>query len=560
MSPKISIIVPVYNVEHYLERCLNSLINQTLDDIEIICINDGSTDNSLQILENYKRIDNRIKIITQENVGLSQTRNNGIQIATGEYIGFCDSDDWVSLDFYENLYNAAIKYDCDFAATNITKVKGKRYKEFLTFPDFKIESAYLNKLLLFKCPDFSYVWNKIYKTSELKKYNIEFIKGLAFEDLVFSLQVLYYLKRGVTVPKSQYYYFNRKGSIMRSKKYNTDLELATSMCKSFLADKNIPLEEVMTTQKRYKIFNNTIVKITTKRDEKQIKILNFIKLKMSKTEKHRILSLCGVKFKYLIKNKKKLKFENKYHKYTNISEVPPAEGNLRIVQKANLALLKIIDSICKKYKIQYWLDFGTLLGAVRHNGFIPWDDDIDISMLREDYEKFIEIFEIERQNYPDIKLIYWNDNKHMCFIKIKSKDLDMLCIDIFPYDKYHSATSEKDKQELSNTISKITKLSWDKYIRHFKSEKEFYKYLKDITRNKILKNKQHNTHTPAIFMGIDYPHEWNNKVYDWDTIFPLIDLEFEGIKFPTPRKPKLVLNRIYGDYMKIPKDTYPKHL
>lgn len=284
MSPKISIIVPVYNVEQYLERCLDSLINQTLDDIEIICINDGSTDNSLQILENFKQKDNRIKIITQENAGLSQTRNNGIKIATGEYIGFVDSDDWVSLDFYENLYNAATKYNCDFATTNITKVKGERHKKFLTFSNVQIASDYLDKLVLFKCPDFNYVWNKIYKTSELKKYNLEFMKGLAFEDIVFSPQALYYLKKGVTVPNSQYYYFNRKGSIMRSNKYMKDYEIACSMCKSFLLDKNIPLDEVMTAQKRYKIFNTTLVKITTNKHEKQIKILNFLKFKMSKTK------------------------------------------------------------------------------------------------------------------------------------------------------------------------------------------------------------------------------------------------------------------------------------
>lgn len=98
---KISIIVPVYNTEKFLEKCLNSLINQTLKDIEIICINDGSTDKSLQILEKFANKDKRIQIINQTNSGLSVARNIGIKKAKGEYIGFVDSDDWVDLNFFE---------------------------------------------------------------------------------------------------------------------------------------------------------------------------------------------------------------------------------------------------------------------------------------------------------------------------------------------------------------------------------------------------------------------------------------------------------------------------
>ena len=101
--PKISVIVPVYKVEKFLPKCLESLINQTLKDIEIICINDGSPDNSLKILEEYAKKDSRIKIINQKNAGPSVARNNGMSAASGEYIGFVDSDDWIDLDFYEKL-------------------------------------------------------------------------------------------------------------------------------------------------------------------------------------------------------------------------------------------------------------------------------------------------------------------------------------------------------------------------------------------------------------------------------------------------------------------------
>ena len=108
MSVKVSIIIPVYNTEKYLRKCLDSVCNQTLQDIEIICVNDCSTDDSLEILKEYASNDNRIKIINfTENKGVAIARNTAIEQAKGEYIGFVDSDDYVDLDFYEKLYNAA---------------------------------------------------------------------------------------------------------------------------------------------------------------------------------------------------------------------------------------------------------------------------------------------------------------------------------------------------------------------------------------------------------------------------------------------------------------------
>jgi Glycosyltransferases involved in cell wall biogenesis len=112
-QPKVSIIVAVYNMEEYLSDCLDSLINQTLQDIEIICVDDGSTDASLQILNEYAKREKRIKVIHKENGGVSSAKNAGIEAATGEYITFVDSDDWIDLDGLEVLYNAAEKNNAD---------------------------------------------------------------------------------------------------------------------------------------------------------------------------------------------------------------------------------------------------------------------------------------------------------------------------------------------------------------------------------------------------------------------------------------------------------------
>ena len=122
---KVSVVVPAYNVENYIEDCLKSLINQTLKEIEIIVVNDGSTDNTFEIINKYANLDFRIKVISQENQGISVTRNNGIKIAKGEYIGFVDSDDWVDENYFEELYNTAKKFDADISVASILKHKPK---------------------------------------------------------------------------------------------------------------------------------------------------------------------------------------------------------------------------------------------------------------------------------------------------------------------------------------------------------------------------------------------------------------------------------------------------
>ena len=125
-APKVSIIVPVYNTEKYILTCLQSLMAQTLPDIEIIAVNDGSTDNTLTIMNDCARCDRRIKIIDQSNQKTGIARNNGMKAASGEYMSFVDSDDWVDTDFCEKLYTLAIRYDADIAAANLLKHKGRR--------------------------------------------------------------------------------------------------------------------------------------------------------------------------------------------------------------------------------------------------------------------------------------------------------------------------------------------------------------------------------------------------------------------------------------------------
>ena len=129
MKPKISIIVPVYNVEKYLRRCLDSLLTQSLTEIEIIAINDGSTDSSLNILSNYREMDNRLKIIDQPNGGVSSARNAGIDAVKGDYIGFVDPDDWVDEQMYETMYQAVKTENTDILMCSYIREFGTHSKE-----------------------------------------------------------------------------------------------------------------------------------------------------------------------------------------------------------------------------------------------------------------------------------------------------------------------------------------------------------------------------------------------------------------------------------------------
>lgn len=240
---KVSIIIPVYNVEQYISQCLDSLINQTLQEIEIICINDGSKDNSLNILKDYADKDSRIKIINKKNEGLSCARNDGLKAASGEYIGYVDSDDWVAEDFYEKLFIAAKKYNADIAAGNIVRC-GKLVRKYrIKYEKEELLTDGLEKLKAAQIPKYNYVWNKIYKRESLLKLDIPFPAGKVYEDIRWSIKVIYYLENLVTVPESNYYYRKNQNSIVsvtkKSEKNMKDGDEAVDIMVQFAQEHNL---------------------------------------------------------------------------------------------------------------------------------------------------------------------------------------------------------------------------------------------------------------------------------------------------------------------------------
>ena len=199
----LSIIIPVFNTEKYLIDCLESVTGQTYKNLQIICVNDGSTDNSLKILEDYSKKDSRIIIIDQANKGLSGARNSGLEKATGDYIAFLDSDDWVDLDFYEKLYNAIIKNNCEIAAATIIRKREHSQKYRVHYSEEKIYTTLEEKFRICKIPTCCYVWNKLYKSDLIK--NRKFSSGVYFEDVLWTPEVLKNATKLVTVPNTNHY-------------------------------------------------------------------------------------------------------------------------------------------------------------------------------------------------------------------------------------------------------------------------------------------------------------------------------------------------------------------
>ena len=208
--PKVSILVPVYNVEKYLRECLDSIINQTLKDIEIICINDGSTDSSAQILEEYRFKDKRIKVINKANSGYGASMNRGLEEATGEYIGIVESDDFVRPEMFEKLYDIANK-------NNLDMVKSDFYNFYTTKKQArqagKIKKKYLGKVLNIKNDPIMIkiqpsIWSAIYKKDFLNVNSIRFLEtpGASYQDTSFAFKTIASAKRLMFTNKAYVYY------------------------------------------------------------------------------------------------------------------------------------------------------------------------------------------------------------------------------------------------------------------------------------------------------------------------------------------------------------------
>ena len=202
---KLSVIVPVYNTDKYLRKTLDSLVNQTFKDLEIIIVNDGSTDGSKDIIDEYAKKYDNVKALHLKNGGVSIARNEGIKKASGKYITFLDSDDYIDLDLYEKMYSK-IKKDTD-------SVECDFIWEYPNDRRYDVLNRDIHPLLAVR----AVVWNRLYKKDIITKNNIYFRKGVYYEDIEFCYEIFPYLKNNEYVNDAYVHYMQREGSITTCK-------------------------------------------------------------------------------------------------------------------------------------------------------------------------------------------------------------------------------------------------------------------------------------------------------------------------------------------------------
>ncbi len=264
-------------------------------------------------------------------------------------------------------------------------------------------------------------------------------------------------------------------------------------------------------------------------------------------------------------SKKKIKFALKQelifslinHKLLKIDfeHWPKKSERLQLKQVKCMEIFNLFKKVCEEHNVQYWLFGGTLLGAYRHKGFIPWDLDMDVQMLRED---FIKVIPYIKEAFKDTEYIVrevWQDHFQL---RIKTHD-NIIGLDIFPVDKYYkeTLTGEEKKalyEKINNTADMlIAKVNEDKNFG--KNIDEARSYINKIIQENILENKPVSVEKPILFCGVDLKQE-SLPIYNWDDIYPLDKLEFEGIQVPVPKNYKKCMILKYGDYMKLPKANF----
>ena len=273
----ISVVVPVYNVEDYLRQCMDSVVDQTFENIEIICINDGSTDSSLEILKEYERTDSRIRIITQKNQGLGAARNNGLKLAKGKYICFLDSDDYLELDALEKLYNNAVSNQSDAVLFKFQKfgIDNNIHRRGI---EFRIDDIFGD----IDYDNFTFTYNdakrhvlnsafsaclKLYRKDFLDSYDdFLFPENISFEDIPFHVKVMLRASRLSFVPGFLYNYRSNDESLLNSTANGFDMFEIVDMVEEFLR-KNGYYDELENQFIFFKIAQILVFMISTRSEE-----------------------------------------------------------------------------------------------------------------------------------------------------------------------------------------------------------------------------------------------------------------------------------------------------
>ena len=328
VNKKVSIIVPVYNTSNYLDKCISSILNQSYKNIEIIIIDDGSTDNSLDILKKYEKQDNRIKVLAQKNQGQGVARNYGLKEATGEYICFVDSDDRIDQLMVEKLLQNIKKEDSDFSSCLIAfedkkeiKIYRKQFDVEYLEGDDQIKDSYQVKNI------FPIPCNKIYKTKFLKENNIYFPEIRKNEDMLFIHKVVLYSKRCSFVNEVLYYAYRREGSTSRK----VTVENIKNMIELLEIDKK-NLESLGKYEKFSKEYKSFYIRAIF---NVYLQGIYYKSIEIKEVEKYMLTSKC---FDYIEDSNVFKLLENKYRKAILLYKLHLLKVCLNILKKIGLKI------------------------------------------------------------------------------------------------------------------------------------------------------------------------------------------------------------------------------
>ena len=305
--PKVSVIVPVYNVEKYLNKCIDSLINQSLKDIEIIIVNDSSPDNCQAIIDTYqKNYPNLIKSFIKENGGQGSARNYGLDYASGEYISFVDSDDWLDLDMLEKMYNLAIKDNSDVVICDMMDYYEDGSKKF--FNCTKYDSVY--KVTPSAC-------NKIFKREIIN--NIRFLNGLWYEDFNFTTKILLNDPKISTISGLYYNCHARKVSTMNNNNSIKNLDIITVIedLKDYACKNNLFNEDIF----KYLIFDHILITSINRVSKQKNKDKNMVITKLRNYCKENLVCYKSQNFYKSIPLQRKFIATLNYHGFNSISKL-----------------------------------------------------------------------------------------------------------------------------------------------------------------------------------------------------------------------------------------------
>lgn len=502
---KLSIIVPVYNMERYIEKCLESLVKQTLQDLEIIVVNDGSQDKSEEIIEKYvKQYPTKIKYYEKENGGLSSARNYGLENATGEYVAFLDSDDYVEKNMYEEMYKTAKKENSDMVECDFIwewrygkKVFDKRIK-YITKEKIECKVKKNNDLLrreMMKKPRVV-CWNKIYKREVINKTKTRFPTGLIYEDVEFFYKLLPYLNNISYIDKYFVHYIQRDDSISNSQTEKTgDIFKILDNIFNFYKEKDLYSKY----QKELKYMNKRIMLGSSLR--------RILKIKNKHIKRKMLLKTAIYLFKYSGKDNFKCEKIKSYGEKRKICFGITKLG----IGGAERVLVDVVNEISSEYDITIFSIYGggefekelnsnikiislfkreikniiipiyvLICGKLIYNRFINRKFDIDIAFLEGPVTR---IFAYKGNSkklawvHNDISKVYGKNKK----AQIK------LYIDKWFYKKYDKIVfvSEQNKKAFENVYKKICER---KVIYNYINKERVLRLSEEKKKEKLIKN------------------------------------------------------------------------